>query len=123
LKLQRVFILTKKGDISRFRFFLKFFYLKISEGLEEMFEGDSADKFAGKFLLVSMGGGAEGLASQIRERGPPSALVEFVCCLVLSPYLELLINVSLRKCTAQMNNTYCIVLKYNTKSWDCIGIG
>ena len=23
----------------------------------------------------------------------------------------------------QMNNTYCIVLKYNTKSWDCIGIG
>ena len=24
---------------------------------------------------------------------------------------------------AQMNNMYCIVLKYHTKSWDCIGIG
>jgi hypothetical protein len=69
-----------------------------------MFKGDSADKFAGKFLLVSMGGRAEGLASQTRERGPPSALVEFVCCLVLSPfvdYLELLINVSLRKFTGR----------------------
>ena len=33
-----------------------------SEGLGEMFEGDSADTFAGKFLLMSMGGRAEGLA-------------------------------------------------------------
>ena len=33
-----------------------------SEGLGEMFEGDSADTFAGKFPLVSMGGRAEGLA-------------------------------------------------------------
>ena len=33
-----------------------------SEGLGEMFEGDSADKCAGKFPLVSMGGPAEGLA-------------------------------------------------------------
>ena len=32
-----------------------------SEGLGEMFEGDSADKCAGKILLVSMGGRAEGL--------------------------------------------------------------
>ena len=32
-----------------------------SEGLGEMFEGDSADTCAKKFLLVSMGG---------RERGP-----------------------------------------------------
>ena len=32
------------------------------EGLVEMFEGDSADMCAGKFLLVSMGGRAEGLA-------------------------------------------------------------
>ena len=34
-----------------------------SEGLGEMFEGDSADMCAGKFPLVSMGGRAEGLAS------------------------------------------------------------
>ena len=33
-----------------------------SEGLGEMFEGDSADTCGGKFLLVSMGGRAEGLA-------------------------------------------------------------
>ena len=33
-----------------------------SEGLGEMFEGDSADMYAGKFPLVSMGGRAEGLA-------------------------------------------------------------
>ena len=34
-----------------------------SEGLAEMFEGDSADAGAGKFPLVSMGGRAVGLAS------------------------------------------------------------
>ena len=33
-----------------------------SEGLGEMFEGDSADMCVEKFLLVSMGGRAEGLA-------------------------------------------------------------
>ena len=33
-----------------------------SKGLGEMFEGDSADMCAEKFLLVSMGGRAEGLA-------------------------------------------------------------
>jgi hypothetical protein len=33
-----------------------------SKGLREMFEGDSADMYAGKFPLVSMGGRAEGLA-------------------------------------------------------------
>ena len=32
-----------------------------SEGLGEMFEGDSADTCAGKYPLVSMGGRAEGL--------------------------------------------------------------
>ena len=33
-----------------------------SEGLGEMFEGDSADTCGGKFPLKSMGGKAEGLA-------------------------------------------------------------
>ena len=33
-----------------------------SEGLGEMFEGDSADMCVGKFPLVSMGGRADGLA-------------------------------------------------------------
>ena len=33
-----------------------------SEGLGEIFEGNSADTLAGKFPLVLMGGRAEGLA-------------------------------------------------------------
>ena len=33
-----------------------------SEGLGEMFEGDSVDTCAGKFSLMLMGGPAEGLA-------------------------------------------------------------
>ena len=33
-----------------------------SEGLVEMFEGDSADTWSGKFPLMSIGGRAEGLA-------------------------------------------------------------
>ena len=33
-----------------------------SEGLGEMFEGDSADMCGGKFLFMLMGGRAEGLA-------------------------------------------------------------
>jgi hypothetical protein len=32
------------------------------EGLGEMFDGDSADTYVGKFPLMSMGGLAEGLA-------------------------------------------------------------
>ena len=49
-----------------------------SEGLGEMFEGDSADMCAGKFPLVSMGGRAEGSRAQTREQGPPSALAEII---------------------------------------------
>jgi hypothetical protein len=45
-----------------------------SEGLREMFEDDSADMCAAKFLLILMGGQVEG---QTRERGPPSGRAEF----------------------------------------------
>ena len=48
-----------------------------SEGLGEMFEGDSADTCAGKFPLVSMGGRADRQACADGERGPPSAQAEF----------------------------------------------
>ena len=37
----------------------------------EMFEGDSADICAGKFLLVSIGGRAEGLACANPGAGTP----------------------------------------------------
>ena len=44
-----------------------------SEGLGEMFEGDSSDMCAGKFPLVSM----RVSCAQTRERGPPSVPAEF----------------------------------------------
>jgi hypothetical protein len=47
-----------------------------SEGLGEMFEGDSADTGAGKFPLVSMGAERRVSRAQTREQGPPSALAE-----------------------------------------------
>ena len=43
-----------------------------------MFKGDSADKCAGKFPFVSMGGRANGQACADGERGPPSARAEFL---------------------------------------------
>jgi hypothetical protein len=48
-----------------------------SEGLGEMFKGDSADTCAGKFPLVSMGGRAEGLACAIRNFVAISFIVIF----------------------------------------------
>ena len=49
-----------------------------SEGLGEMFEGDSADTCAEKIPLVPMGGWADRQACADGERGPPSALAEFM---------------------------------------------
>jgi hypothetical protein len=47
-----------------------------SEGLGEVFRGDSADMYAGKCPLMSMGGRAKGQACADGERGPPSARAE-----------------------------------------------
>ena len=44
-----------------------------SEGLGEMFEGDSADMCGVKFSLMLMGARANRQASADGERGPPSA--------------------------------------------------
>ena len=49
-----------------------------SEGLGEMFEGDSADTCGEKILLVLMVGWADRQACIDVEQGPPSALAEFV---------------------------------------------
>ena len=56
-----------------------------SEGMGEVFKGDSADMCAGKFPLVSMGGRANGQACADGERGPPSAQAEilFNSCSIL----------------------------------------
>jgi hypothetical protein len=48
------------------------------EGLGEVFKGDSADKCAGKFPLVSKGGRAYGQACADGERGPPSERAEIL---------------------------------------------
>ena len=51
-----------------------------SEGLGEMFEGDSADMCAGKFLLGLMGGQAEGLAcADPGARTPIGASGNYAC--------------------------------------------
>ena len=47
-----------------------------SEGLGEMFEGDSVDMCAGKFPLMSMGGRAEGLACVDPEVRTPISVSE-----------------------------------------------
>ena len=43
-----------------------------SEGLGEMFEGDSADMCAKEFLIMLMGEQENGQACTDSERGPPS---------------------------------------------------
>ena len=48
------------------------------EGLWEVFKGDSADMFTGKFPLVSMRGQANDQACADGERGPPSARAEIL---------------------------------------------
>ena len=50
-----------------------------SEGLGEMFEGDSVDTCAGKFPVTSMGGRAEGLACADPGARPqqPDILVQY----------------------------------------------
>ena len=48
-----------------------------SEGLGEMFEGNSADTHAGKFPLVPMGAERSVPRARTWERGPPSALAEY----------------------------------------------
>ena len=47
-----------------------------SEGLGEMFEGDSADMCGKKIPLVSMGGRAEGLACTDPEARTPIGALE-----------------------------------------------
>ena len=58
-----------------------------SEGLGEMFEGDSADMWVGKFPLVSMGGRAEGLACAdpgARTHIGTSGNIDMFCLTVLA---------------------------------------
>ena len=66
-----------------------------SEGLGEVFKGDSADMCAGKFPLVSMGGRADRQACADGERGPPSARAEIFS---MQPYFD-----QTRKTTSQKN--------------------
>ena len=49
-----------------------------SEGFGEMFEGDSADTYGGKFSLISLGAEQRVSRAQTWKRGPPSARVEIM---------------------------------------------
>ena len=51
-----------------------------------MFKGDSADKCAGKFPLVLMGGRANGQACTDGERGPPTARAEILVSKLLNRF-------------------------------------
>ena len=53
-----------------------------SEGLGEIFEGESADTCGEKFPLVLMGGRAEGLAYADPEARTPIGDSEFFCIIV-----------------------------------------
>ena len=60
-----------------------------------MFEGDSADTFAGKYPLVSMGGWAEGLAcADPGARAPIGASGNIIYMLLL---YEMMINLDVGK--------------------------
>ena len=64
-----------------------------SEGLGEMFEGDSADTCGGKFSLRSMGDQAEGLAcAEPGSRTPIGAHRNILDPLTLMEYLNLCIS-------------------------------
>jgi hypothetical protein len=69
-----------------------------SEGLGEVFKGDSAETCGGKFPLVSMGGRADRQACADRERGPPSARAEFFLKLWITTSME--VNINGRKMTS-----------------------
>ena len=60
-----------------------------SEGLGEVFKGDSADMFAGKFPFVSMGGRANGQACADGERGPPSARAEIFSPVIMAKSVKI----------------------------------
>ena len=65
-----------------------------SEGLGEMFEGDSADTCDVKFLLVSMGGRAKGLACADPEASSdPADMFYIIVC--LSPRHDVLLKCKL----------------------------
>ena len=67
-----------------------------SEGLGEMFEGNSADTRAGKFPLVLMGDGVESLAcADLGARTPIGASRNFSS--VISLPSKIIMNVSLEK--------------------------
>jgi hypothetical protein len=53
-----------------------------SEGLGEMFEGDSADTFTMKFPLMSMGGQVEGLPCGDPGQVPPSACAKIIIIVI-----------------------------------------
>ena len=84
-----------------------------SEGLGEMFEGDSADTCAGKFPLVLMEGRAEGLAcTDLGSRTPIGAsgnFKELRFQILLSQTLDPGHYLSFRISAKVVCNCFCLV--------------
>ena len=75
-----------------------------SEGLGEMFEGDSADMCAGKFPPVLIGAERRVSRAQTLERGPPSALAEYffrIICMKLNAQHDMPYRIHKMRCTEQ----------------------
>ena len=70
-----------------------------SEGLGEMFEGDSADMCAGKFPLVSMGGQVEGLACADPVARTPIVDSGFFFIMLSLSFFMFLISVHVKICS------------------------
>ena len=86
-----------------------------SEGLGEMFEGDSADMCAGKFPLVLMVGRAEGLACADLGARTPIGASRFV---LLSGSLRMLAQLSLS--LAQLSPSFVLDFPENVHTFSTI---
>jgi hypothetical protein len=72
-----------------------------SEGLGEMFEGDSADMGTGKFPLVSMRGRAEGLACADPGARTPIGASGNLFCFLCQFTINVVLIFLLFKCAAR----------------------
>ena len=86
-----------------------------SDGLGEMFEGNSADTRAGKFMLVPMGGWAEGPAcADTGARTPIGASINSTC----ASAENLPDNIVFFVCVGfNLNDYYCVILWNSRIIW------
>ena len=87
-----------------------------SKGLGEMFEGDSADKCAEKFPLVSMGRRAEGLmCADPGARTPMGASGNYYFCFIPAIFLlrQSIVFVCGQNNSSLVTDTFCMVKSFH----------